>query len=56
LGPPRNVSFTHAELKSFTGATVPDLIAEGVRLLFVGVTAYREIARAAGLSLQCRGL
>ena len=37
MGPPRNVSFTHAELKSFTGATVPDLIAEGVRLLFVGI-------------------
>jgi TDG/mug DNA glycosylase family protein len=37
LGPPRNVSFTRAELKSFTGATLPDLIAEGVRLLFVGI-------------------
>jgi double-stranded uracil-DNA glycosylase len=31
------VSFTRAELKSFTGATLPDLIAEGVRLLFVGI-------------------
>jgi TDG/mug DNA glycosylase family protein len=31
------VSFTRAELKSFTGATLPDLIAEGVRLLFAGV-------------------
>ena len=30
-------SFTRAELKSFTGATLPDLIAEGVRLLFVGI-------------------
>ena len=37
LGPARNVSFTRAELKSFTGATLPDLIAEGVRLLFVGI-------------------
>src|SRR5262249_10863619 len=27
----RRVSFTRAELKSFTGATLPDLIAEGVR-------------------------
>jgi TDG/mug DNA glycosylase family protein len=33
----RHVSFTRAELKSFTGATLPDLIAEGVRLLFVGI-------------------
>jgi TDG/mug DNA glycosylase family protein len=37
------VSFTRAELKSFTGATLPDLIGEpdpaggGVRLLFVGI-------------------
>lgn len=31
------MSFTRAELKSFTGATLPDLIAEGVRLLFVGI-------------------
>ena len=30
-------SFTRAELKSFTGATLPDLIADGVRLLFVGI-------------------
>ena len=37
MGPPRNVSFTRAELKSFTGATLPDLIADGVRLLFVGI-------------------
>ena len=37
MGPPRNVSFTRAELKSFTGATLPDLIAEGVRLLFAGI-------------------
>jgi hypothetical protein len=37
LGPSRKVSFTRAELKSFTGATLPDLIAEGVRLLFVGI-------------------
>jgi TDG/mug DNA glycosylase family protein len=35
--PPRRVSFTRAELKSFTGGTLPDLIAEGVRLLFVGI-------------------
>ena len=33
----RNVGFTRAELKSFTGATLPDLIAESVRLLFVGI-------------------
>jgi TDG/mug DNA glycosylase family protein len=31
------MSFTRAELKSFTGSTLPDLIAEGVRLLFVGI-------------------
>ena len=37
MGPPTNVSFTRAELKSFAGATLPDLIAEGVRLLFVGI-------------------
>jgi TDG/mug DNA glycosylase family protein len=35
--PLRRVSFTRAELKSFTGGTLPDLIAEGVRLLFVGI-------------------
>jgi double-stranded uracil-DNA glycosylase len=35
--PPRHVSFSRAELKSFTGATLPDLIGEGVRLLFVGI-------------------
>jgi len=34
---PASVSFTRAELNSFTGATLPDLIAEGVRLLFVGI-------------------
>ena len=37
MGQPKSVSFTRAELKSFTGATLPDLIAEGVRLLFVGI-------------------
>src|SRR5262249_7956563 len=37
LGPAKSVSFTRAELKSYTGATLPDLIAEGVRLLFVGI-------------------
>ena len=37
MGPARNVSFTRAELKAFTGATLPDLIADGVRLLFVGI-------------------
>ena len=37
MGHPNSVSFTRAELKSFTGATLPDLIAEGVRLLFVGI-------------------
>jgi len=31
------VSFTRAELKSFTGATLPDLIDGGVRLLFAGI-------------------
>ena len=35
--PPARISFTRAELKSFTGATLPDLMAEGVRLLFVGI-------------------
>ena len=29
--------FSRAELKSFTGATLPDLIGEGVRLLFAGI-------------------
>ena len=36
-GPARRVSFTRAELKAFTGVTLPDLIGEGVRLLFVGI-------------------
>jgi len=36
-GPPAHISFTRAELKAFTGATLPDLIAEGVRLLFTGI-------------------
>jgi TDG/mug DNA glycosylase family protein len=31
------IRFTRAELKSFTGSTLPDLIAGGVRLLFVGI-------------------
>jgi TDG/mug DNA glycosylase family protein len=31
------VKFSRAELKSFTGATLPDLIDGGVRLLFVGI-------------------
>jgi TDG/mug DNA glycosylase family protein len=31
------MSFTRAELKSFTGSTLPDLIDGGVRLLFVGI-------------------
>ena len=35
--PARHTSFTRAELKSFTGAALPDLIAEGVRLLFTGI-------------------
>ena len=35
--PPAHISFTRAELKAFTGATLPDLIAEGVRLLFTGI-------------------
>ena len=42
MEPARNVSFTRAELKAFTGATLPDLIADGVRLLFVGITRARE--------------
>jgi len=33
----RPVRFTRAELTSFTGGTLPDLIAEGVRLLFTGI-------------------
>jgi len=33
----RRTSFTRAELRSFTGATLPDLIADGVRLLFTGI-------------------
>ena len=35
--PARRPGFTRAELRSFTGATLPDLIAEGVRLLFTGI-------------------
>lgn len=31
------VGFTKAELEAFRGATVPDLIGDGVRLLFVGI-------------------
>ncbi len=34
--PAKHTSFTRAELRSFTGGTLPDLIAEGVRLLFAG--------------------
>ena len=30
-------SFSRAELRSFTGSTLPDLIDRGVRLLFVGI-------------------
>ena len=37
MGHPASVSFSRAEMKSFTGATLPDMIAEGVRLLFVGI-------------------
>ena len=33
----RRTSLTRAELKAFTGGTLPDLIAEGVRLLFTGI-------------------
>lgn len=32
-----SVGFSRAELESFVGATVPDLIGPGVRLLFVGI-------------------
>ena len=35
--PVKHTSFTRAELRSFTGGTLPDLIAEGVRLLFAGI-------------------
>ena len=31
------VGFSRAELESFVGATVPDLIGPGLRLLFVGI-------------------
>ena len=31
------MGFTRAELESFRGASVPDLIGPGVRLLFVGI-------------------
>jgi double-stranded uracil-DNA glycosylase len=31
------MGFTRAELESFVGATVPDLVGPGVRLLFVGI-------------------
>jgi double-stranded uracil-DNA glycosylase len=33
----RRRTFTRAELESFRGATVPDLIGPGLRLLFVGI-------------------
>ena len=33
----RAVGFTCAELESFAGTTVPDLIGPGLRLLFVGI-------------------
>ena len=33
----RRTSFTRAELRSFTGATLPDLIGDEVRLLFTGI-------------------
>jgi TDG/mug DNA glycosylase family protein len=32
-----SVGFSRAELESFVGATVPDLVGPGVRLLFVGI-------------------
>ena len=35
--PAKHTSFTRAELRSYTGGTLPDLIAEGVRLLFAGI-------------------
>jgi hypothetical protein len=35
--PSPRVSFTRSELKAFTGATLPDLVDERVRLLFAGV-------------------
>ncbi len=35
--PGPRVSFTRSELTAFTGATLPDLIDEGVRLLFAGI-------------------
>lgn len=31
------MSFTRAELEAFAGATVPDLVGDGLRLLFVGI-------------------
>ncbi|HSM67167.1 MAG TPA: mismatch-specific DNA-glycosylase [Ilumatobacteraceae bacterium] len=31
------MGFTRAELESFTGVTVPDLVGPGVKLLFVGI-------------------
>jgi double-stranded uracil-DNA glycosylase len=33
----RPVGFTRAELESFAGTTVPDLLGPGLRLLFVGI-------------------
>jgi double-stranded uracil-DNA glycosylase len=48
LGHPKSVSFTRAELKSFTGATLPDLIAQGVRLLFVGINPGRRSVAVQG--------
>jgi TDG/mug DNA glycosylase family protein len=35
--PGPRVSFTRSQLTAFTGATLPDLIDEGVRLLFAGI-------------------
>jgi hypothetical protein len=47
------VSFTRPELKSFTGATLPDLIADGAHAsLDALAAAYREVALAAGVPIR----
>src|SRR5262245_20940237 len=38
------MGFTRAELESFRGATVPDLVGPGLRLLFVGINPGRGTA------------
>jgi double-stranded uracil-DNA glycosylase len=48
--------FTRAELESFRGAEVPDLVGPGVRLLFVGINpGLATLATASGRRFSARG-